>query len=245
MKNSRDSSARSSARKERETEWTRAAILEAAAAVFSRKGYHGATMEDIARAAGYSPAAIYTYFDNKEAVFLAHLRAIKKRFFEILGENPPIQLAFDDYLRWLLARVFAIADKNRSIFMSFVTQRTCILQDDKSEADRKAREYYRQHVTLLAGLMKRGVAEGVLKDGDPADYAAAFSGIIHAFVFHWIMSERPYPLERHIESIVDLFLNGARGKDQAGTAGAHESKAGVAAVQKSSLKSSLKEVKHG
>jgi AcrR family transcriptional regulator len=190
MKKIRDPRGQSSARREREAQWARAAIVEAAAAVFSRRGYHGATMENIARAAGYSPAAIYKYFDNKEAVFLAYLRAIKKRFFDVFGESPPFPLAFDDYLRWILARIFAIAEENRSIFVSFVAQRSCILQDDRSSADMEAREFYRESRALFAGFMKRGMAEGALGDGDPADYASAFLGIIHAFVFRWGSTSR-------------------------------------------------------
>src|SRR5689334_18685391 len=44
----------------------RQSILDAAAAVFSRKGLEAATMAEIATEAGISPGAIYRYFANKE-----------------------------------------------------------------------------------------------------------------------------------------------------------------------------------
>ena len=48
----------------------RAQILDAAFEEFSEKGFKGATIKSIARAAGLqSPALIYWYFPDKEALF--------------------------------------------------------------------------------------------------------------------------------------------------------------------------------
>ena len=56
-------------------ETTRAArreqILLAAQTCFARRGYHAATMEDIAAEANTAKGAAYVYFDGKEAIFLA------------------------------------------------------------------------------------------------------------------------------------------------------------------------------
>jgi AcrR family transcriptional regulator len=43
-----------------------AAVLEAAGHVFAERGYEGATMADVARAAGFSKAGVYHYYDSKE-----------------------------------------------------------------------------------------------------------------------------------------------------------------------------------
>src|SRR5689334_21987970 len=50
---------------------TRDRILDGALEVFARKGYHGASVDDIVRASGTSKGAVYHHFPNKEAVFLA------------------------------------------------------------------------------------------------------------------------------------------------------------------------------
>jgi AcrR family transcriptional regulator len=45
-------------------------ILEAALRVFSERGFHGATIKEIAREAGIrSSALIYWYFEDKEDLF--------------------------------------------------------------------------------------------------------------------------------------------------------------------------------
>jgi AcrR family transcriptional regulator len=49
-------------------EQRRQALLRAAAAVFSRLGYHDTTTNSIAAEAGVSPATLYQFFPNKEAI---------------------------------------------------------------------------------------------------------------------------------------------------------------------------------
>lgn len=43
-------------------------ILDAAEQCFARAGFHRTTMQDICKAAGVSPGALYLYFDSKEAL---------------------------------------------------------------------------------------------------------------------------------------------------------------------------------
>ena len=49
---------------------TRERLLAAAARIFARKGYAGATVEEIAEAAGYTIGALYAHFGGKQEMFL-------------------------------------------------------------------------------------------------------------------------------------------------------------------------------
>ena len=59
-------------REERKAQ-TRDLLLEAAAKVFARRGFHGASVEEIADEAGFSTGALYSNFSGKEDLFLALL----------------------------------------------------------------------------------------------------------------------------------------------------------------------------
>lgn len=50
---------------------TRARLIDAAAKVFARRGYHGASVEEVAAEAGFSTGAVYSNFSGKEELFLA------------------------------------------------------------------------------------------------------------------------------------------------------------------------------
>ena len=56
---------------ERRRELTRSALVEAAADVFAKRGFDGASLEEIAETAGFSRGAIYSNFGNKEDLMLA------------------------------------------------------------------------------------------------------------------------------------------------------------------------------
>ena len=54
-------------------ERTRAQLLDAAGEVFARRGFHAATVDEVAEAAGYTKGAVYSNFANKDELFLALL----------------------------------------------------------------------------------------------------------------------------------------------------------------------------
>jgi AcrR family transcriptional regulator len=57
----------------------RALVLDAARAVFEKLGIEGASVREIARQAGYTPGAIYSYFESKEAIYGALLAETLER----------------------------------------------------------------------------------------------------------------------------------------------------------------------
>ena len=67
-----------------QAERNRALVLDAARQVFLARGYHGATLEQIADEAGFSKGVVYSQFDSKADLFLALLEA---RIEERAAEN--------------------------------------------------------------------------------------------------------------------------------------------------------------
>src|SRR5262249_25234805 len=63
-------SSRPATRAERQLQ-TRERLIDAAAHVFARRGYHAATLEEVAHEAGYSTGAVYSNFSGKDDLFLA------------------------------------------------------------------------------------------------------------------------------------------------------------------------------
>lgn len=54
-------------------EQTRALLLDAAARVFAECGFDGASVDEVAAAAGFTKGAVYTHFGSKDELFLAML----------------------------------------------------------------------------------------------------------------------------------------------------------------------------
>jgi AcrR family transcriptional regulator len=63
----------------------RAGILDAALAVFSARGFHSSSIDDIAREAGISKALIYEHFESKQGLYAHLLERNANELFERLA----------------------------------------------------------------------------------------------------------------------------------------------------------------
>ena len=70
-------------------------ILEGARQVFTTSGFDGASMGEIARAAGVSKGTLYVYFDSKDALFealtIAKKRELAEALFALDAEDPDLR----------------------------------------------------------------------------------------------------------------------------------------------------------
>jgi AcrR family transcriptional regulator len=71
---------------ERRREMTRRYLLDAAAIVFARDGFRGATLDDVATTAGFTKGAVYSNFKSKDDLFLELLHDRIERQFAVVSE---------------------------------------------------------------------------------------------------------------------------------------------------------------
>src|SRR5713226_6845485 len=71
---------------ERRRAMTRQHLLDAAAIVFARKGFHGATLAEVAATAGFSKGAVYSNFKSKDDLFVELLDDRTNRQFAVVTE---------------------------------------------------------------------------------------------------------------------------------------------------------------
>jgi AcrR family transcriptional regulator len=88
-------------------------ILDAAVAVFSRRGYHPASVDEIAEAAGISKPMVYAYLGTKEELFTACLHREGVRLLEALAEAVSQDLTPDEQLRRGLQAFFGFVAAHR------------------------------------------------------------------------------------------------------------------------------------
>ena len=68
-------------------ETAKSSIVQAAIKVFAEKGYHGSTMEDVARKLGVSKAALYQYFKSKDELLREIQSSSRQEIREELGKG--------------------------------------------------------------------------------------------------------------------------------------------------------------
>src|SRR6266851_549007 len=97
----------------------RTQILNAAITVFSEKGFHRATIKEIARVAGIADGTIYTYFASKDEVLLAVLDRLnettERRQQFVLGDEQDLKAFFRAYLQQRMALLWPNAEVFRAV----------------------------------------------------------------------------------------------------------------------------------
>lgn len=201
-------------RQRRGADHTREVILDAAASVFAQKGYYGTTMEEVATASGYSAAAIYKYFKNKDDLFSRLWNAMADRLQEIFDESARLPMPFALRLRWLVTRSSQLLETSPNLLVAFIAQRPYAARA-RSALEKQALRHYRSHQATIIALMEQGIAEGVLREGGAADYSLLLIGLMYEFAHKWVTDEGQMDVAQTVDKIVDLFMRGA-GRSGAG-----------------------------
>jgi AcrR family transcriptional regulator len=191
----------------------RAQILEAAFEEFSAKGFKGATIKSIARAAGLqSPALIYWYFPDKEALFR-----------EVLGSQVPVLRAVRDPAGLLDLPpeevLPMIARRYLSTFDNPAAQRMVRLLVGEAMrrpeiAEILGNAVIKRVIGFLKSYLARQIELGRLRPHDVRSSARAFMGMLlpqaGGKVFLPVLREDGLGDEEHIENAIEIFMEGLR-----------------------------------
>jgi len=196
-------------RRERAIARTREDILAAAARAFAASGFQAATMRDIAREAGYTPPALYTYFASKQEILRALVDQVTEDFQETLDEPVSASAPFPERLHALLRRqteVFLARSSVLATLFSLPPAEFCALHGgDPGEHPRE-----RQNRRLARWLTEHATADE-LCGRDPEDAASILDAVGLALIRR-LRLQRAAPEPTVLaDRILDWFLNGLRG----------------------------------
>jgi AcrR family transcriptional regulator len=91
----------------------REALLAAAEEVFARSGYHGASLDDIAQAAGVSKALIYEHFTSKRELHASLVTAHVEEIFRRLEANAQTGTTGEERLRGGIDAFLSFVEEHR------------------------------------------------------------------------------------------------------------------------------------
>ena len=166
-------------------------LLEAAKAGFSAGG-SDTSLEAVAKAAGVGIGTLYRHFPTREALVEAMYRREVEQLVELAERLTAEQEPLDGLRRWLHANVEFVATKRG---MSAVL--ATALQSDVSAYLIGRLE------DSLAGLLRRAVAAGVIRDDiGPQDLLRTVVGICY-------LHEKP-GWEHNVVRLLDVFVDGMR-----------------------------------
>lgn len=187
----------------------RTQILEAAFEEFAAKGYKGATIKSIAREAGLqSPALIYHYFPDKEALFDEVLETRAPIVRAVSDPAPMMDLPPEKVLR-VMGRAYLAFDGSNTRFVKLVLGEA-IRRPEVAEAFIKGGPG--RVLAFLTSYMERQVEIGRFRPHDARSSARSFIGmlmpqVVGKVLFPGLISDGLTD-EEHLEEVIDIFLRG-------------------------------------
>jgi AcrR family transcriptional regulator len=177
-------------------------ILDAAFAVFSRRGYRQAGVDEVGRQAETSKGGVYFHFPTKEALFLELLRTTADRLVgkverSMAGVPDPIDRA-DVALRTVL-----------SVFAGHRSMARLFLIDAVGAGAEFQAELQRLHVRfgdLIAAQLDAAIEEGAIAPVDTALAGMVWFGALNEVVMRWLMAEHPGRLEDAYPTLRAILL---------------------------------------
>jgi AcrR family transcriptional regulator len=181
--------------------------LDSAKEVFSKKGFHKASISDIVQKAGIARATFYLYFKNKRKLFHSLLdfllQELDRRVETIkLGPGHPLPL---EQLRVNLTRVVTFSMEEPQLIQILFHSAVGMDREFERELDR----FYERVVDRIEGALKLGIDMGLVRSGSTRLIAYTVLGGIKEVMVQ-VASRRISPL--NAKAVVDDLLEfGRRG----------------------------------
>ena len=202
---------------------TREQLFETARGVFAVKGFEAATLADIASELRITPAAVLRHVSSKQELFHLAMRSRVTAPPDFILALAGVDAGADPrvVLRGIAEKFVPFVEKvigeNIAVYMH-EKARSLVVPFDPDAADSPPR----RGIAVLSDYFRRAMDAGVIRRGDPRASALLFIGSLQAYVInHHILkvAPKPYPIDRYIDALIDLWSNGA-------IVGGHRGKAG-------------------
>ena len=182
---------------------TREDILEAAALVFRQKGFHGASMEDIAAAVNLRKASLYHHVSSKQEVLFEILDRALQLLLERISSITTQNIPADKKLRLMIREYLQILIENIDL--------ATVLLFEHRALERRQHARHIPNRDKFESLWKDVIIEGVnkklFKCDDPALATRALLGQLN-WTITWYRDDGNLTIEQIADKYSSLLLNG-------------------------------------
>jgi AcrR family transcriptional regulator len=182
---------------------TREGILEAAARIFSEKGFHATSMQDIAKAVQLQKASLYHHFSSKQEILVEildeALDLINNRLEIVRSQS----LSADEKLRQAMVSYLQTITENQNLAA------VLLLEIRSVDPELKARQASRREKfeSLWKDLIIEGKQQGIFNNVDPSLTGRAILGVMN-WTVTWYRPDGPRTANEIAVVYADLLLKG-------------------------------------
>lgn len=184
-------------------EFRKSELLSAARTVFSEKGFHAATIDDIARVAGVAKGTVYLYFKSKNEIYLGALRDGIELLNQEMRNEASVPGTAADRLRRLLTAKIAFFDKHCDFFQ--------IVQSEFGRVEKtmkECRDLYFEQARIIEKVLQDGIKEGALQHINTKKAAFAVTDLTRGIAIQRLLGWSRTRLSDEVEFIFSIVWKG-------------------------------------
>ena len=190
-------------------EQRRAQIMHAAMTVFSRMGYGGATMSNVATEAGVAVGTVYNYFPSKRELLVAIAENYVIAPFREIVENRPGNDR--EFLAAILENRLSLGLEDITRFLALINE----VQRDPQLRRRYCEQALLPVLNKLEEYVRQRMADGTFREMDPALIVRAVGGMYIGFLLIGQLEGNRTPVNMNnpaqlAREMADLVLDGVR-----------------------------------
>ena len=194
-------------RKEVIKEFRTAELLEAARQVFAKKGFHAATVDDIATAAGVSKGTVYLYYRSKQEVYWAVFEhGITALYSELQGRLEAEQTP-ESKVRAFIEIKIRYFELNRDFFRIYFSELGSGLSHP-AQMPPRFEEMYLQQARLLEGALQQGIQSKAIRQIRTDTAAVAISDLVRGVTIQRVLGWSTKDVESDVNFVFDLVWRG-------------------------------------
>ncbi len=196
-------------RREREQLNHKQQIVDVAMKLFSVRGFHTVSMQEIAAAAEFAIGTLYKFFQSKEALYREIMDQACGRVSEILSPILESDVGEREKISGMIRATIDIVSRNASAIRLFLqAHQEQVFVCSTTPPSEKAGRFHEVIVSGLERVIGSGVDKGVFCDIDPQVGALALDATLRAIVFSAVQNPQPDLLERRINDFERLIFHG-------------------------------------
>ena len=195
-------------RRERERLQHKREIMDAALRLFSEKGYHNVSMEEIAKEAEFGVGTLYNFFKSKEELYKSLVKEVADRFHSSLTSAIEEEGGEIERLRNYLRIKGNLFRENLPVIRLYFAETKGVTFSVIAGLEAELREQYNDFLQRLSHLFEAGIEKGIFKRiADPFYLAVALDSISNSFLFLWLQDPKTYSYPEP-DLVLDIFFKG-------------------------------------
>ena len=186
---------------------TKRKIFETSMKLFAEKGYDATSIEEITATVGVAKGTLYYHFSSKEEIF----NFLVEEGIKLLQNSIDIKTS---KLSNYIDKIKAIVLIEIKIVLKYEDIITILLSQfyGKEARNQKCQKHIYEYISKIEEIVKEGIEQGQIKQGDPKAIASEIYGLICSSIVYKLRNQENFDVMKLYKEFENTVIEGLKAK---------------------------------